>query len=202
MSTTSTPATPTQVLGPNETIDDYLKNNDIQQTMITPATPGAPKIDIPVPEGWKPMPDGPDAGYFGIEFKTPTIPNDPPKIVATVRELTGDVDTDLLLAAAPRELKNLAGYAGSEAIVDTLSGYPASRLGGPVVQNGVTRMVAQSTVVIDDEDGIYLLQINLVGPEPDGDALKTAAAAIREKTHDHTMTLATQREDRSAGNFE
>ena len=112
--TTSAPSTSAQASGPNETIADYIKNNNIQETTITPGTPGAPTIDLPVPEGWTRIPEGADAQYFGIVFNTPTNPDDPPKIIATVEKLTGNVDTDKLLAVAPGEVKNLPGYNGGD----------------------------------------------------------------------------------------
>ena len=64
----------------------------------------------------------------------------------------------------------------------TLSGYPASRLSGSYTKNGVPRMVAQNTVVIQSKDGIYLLQLKAEGPEADADALRAAARVIVQKT--------------------
>ena len=71
-------------------------------------------IDLAVPEGWTRIPEGADAPYGGIVFNTPTNPNDPPKIIAIVEKLTGNVDTDKLLAVAPGEVKNLPGYSGGD----------------------------------------------------------------------------------------
>jgi len=180
--TTAAPSTSEPPSGPNETIADYIKNNNIQATTITPGTPGAPTIDLPVPEGWTRIPEGGDAQYFGIVFDTPTNPDDPPKIIATVEKLTGNVDTDKLLAVAAGEAKNLPGYDGGDAIRATLSGFPASRLNGLYTRNGVPRMVAQNTVVIQSKDGIYLMQIKAESPEADADALRAAAPVIVQKT--------------------
>ena len=130
-----------------------------------PRHTGAPTIDLPVPEGWTRIPEGADALYGGIVFNTPTNPDDPPKIIAIVEKLTGDVDTYKLLAVSSGEIKNLPGYKGSGGQLSTLSGYPASRLGGSYTKNGVTRMVAQNTVAIEREDGVYVLQLNAEGPE-------------------------------------
>jgi Probable lipoprotein LpqN/TIR domain len=180
--TTSAPSTSEPPSGPNETIADYLKNNNIQAATVTPGTPGAPTIDLPVPEGWTQIPEDGDAQYFGIVFNTPSNPDDPPKITATVEKLTGNVDTDKLLAAAPGEVKNLPGFDGGDAIRATLSGFPASRLNGLYTKNGVPRMVAQNTVVIQGKDGIYLLQIKAESPEADADALRAGAPVIVQKT--------------------
>ena len=67
------------------------------------------------------IPEGADVQYFGIVFNTPTNPDDPPKFTATVEKLTGNVDTDKLLAVAPGEVKNLPGYNGNDAITASSS---------------------------------------------------------------------------------
>jgi hypothetical protein len=185
---TSTSAATTMALwtpaksGPNETIADYIKNNNIQATTITPGTPGAPTIDLPVPEGWTRIPEGAEAKYFGIVFNTPTNPDDPPRIIATLEKLTGNVDTDKLLAAAPGEVKNLPGYTGGDGEKNTLSGHPAYQIGGPYTKNGVPRVVAQKTVVIPREDGVYVLQVNAEGLQADTAALNDAAGVIDAQT--------------------
>jgi len=184
--TTSPPSTrriaSAQALGPNETIADYIKKNNIQETTITHGTPGAPTIDLPVPEGWTRIPEGPDAPYGGLVFNTPSNPNDPPKIIAIVEKLTGNVDTDKLLAVAPGEVKNLPGYDGDDGQRSTLSGNPAYQVSGSYTKNGVTRMVAQKTVVIQSKDGIYVLQLNAEGPQADANALKDVVGVIDKKT--------------------
>jgi hypothetical protein len=180
--TTSAPSMFAQASGPNETIGDYIKENNIQETTITHGTPGAPTIDLPVPEGWTRIPEGADAPYGGIRFNTPTNPNDPPKIIAIVEKLTGNVDPNKLLAVAPGEVKNLPGYKGGDGQESKLSGYAAYHLGGPYTKNGVTRIVAQNTVVIQSKDGVYVLQLKAEGPQADADALNAATGVIDEKT--------------------
>jgi len=180
--TTTPPPTSPQPPGPNDTIADYLEKNNIQATAITQATLGAPRIDIPVPEGWKPIPDGAAAQYFGVVFNTPSNPADPPKITATVEELTGIVATDTLLAIAPREVKNLPGFTGSDCTKSTLSGHPACQIGGSYTKDGVARVVAQKTVIIQREDDTYVLQVNAEGLQADTAALNDAAGVIDAQT--------------------
>ena len=180
--TTSAPSTDAQASGPNETIADYIKKNNIQATKITHGTPGAPTIDLPVPQGWTRIPEGADAPYGGIVFNTPSNPNDPPKIIANVEKLTGNVDTDKLLAVAPGQVKNLPGYDGDDGQKSTQGDYPANQVSGSYTKNGVTRMVAQKTVVIQSKDGTYLLQLNADGPQADADALKGVVRVIDQKT--------------------
>src|SRR6185312_3574741 len=68
---TTTSAKPTtttsaEASGPHETLDEYFKKNNIQETPITHNTPGAPVVDLPVPEGWSQLPESEDAPYGGI----------------------------------------------------------------------------------------------------------------------------------------
>jgi len=168
--------------GPNETVADYINKNNIQETTITHATPGAPTIDLPVPDGWTWIPEGADAPYGGFVFNTPTNPNDPAKIIAIVEKLTGNVDTDKLLADSPGEVKNLPSYSGSDGQKSTLSGYPAYLIGGSYTKNGVARMVAEKTAVIQSKDGIYVLQLSAEGPQADANALMGATDVIDQRT--------------------
>jgi serine/threonine protein kinase len=179
---TTAPVTSAADSGHNETIADYISANNIEETPIAQGTPGAPTIDLPVPEGWTRIPEGGDTLYGGIVDQAPTDPNDPPKIIATVVKLTGEVDTYRLLAVSSGEVRNLPDYKGGEGQVSTLSGYPASKLGGSYTKNGVTRMIAQNTVVIENANGVYVLQLNAEGPEADADALRAATGVIVQKT--------------------
>ncbi len=180
--TTSVPPAFAPASGPNETIGDYIKKNNIEQTTITHQTPAAPKIDLPVPMGWTGIPEGADAPYGGIVFNTPTDPKDPPKIIAIVAKLTGHVDTDKLLAVAAGEVKNLPGYEGGDGQKTTLSGYPAYQIAGSYTKNGVTRRVAQKTVVIQSKNGVYVLQLKAEGPQADADALNDVTGVIDQTT--------------------
>ncbi|OBF92689.1 hypothetical protein A5791_13900 [Mycobacterium sp. 852002-51163_SCH5372311] len=180
--TTSAPSPFAEGSGPNETIGDYIKKNNIQQTMITRGTPGTPKIDLPVPVGWTRIPEAADSPYGGIVFNTPTDPKDPSKIIAIVAKLTGAVDTDRLLAVAGGEVKNLPGYVGGEGQNSALSGHPAYQIAGAYTKNGVTRMVAQKTVVILSKNGVFVLQLKAEGPQIDANALNDVTGVIDQAT--------------------
>jgi serine/threonine protein kinase len=184
--TTSAPSTQripfAQAPGRNETIADYIKKNHIKEVAIRPGRPGAPAINLPVPQGWTRIPDDADARYGGLVFDTPSNPNDPPNIIAIVEKLTGKVDTNKLLAVAPGDVKNLPGYNGGDGQKSTLNGYPAYQIAGSYAKNGATRMVAHKVVVIRSKDAIYLLQLRAEGPQADADALQAATGVIDEKT--------------------
>ena len=76
----------------------------------------------------------------------------------------------------------MPGYSGSDGQQDTLSGQPAWRLGGPYTEDGVKRVVAQKTVVIQSGGGLYVLQLKATGLEADRNALAAATGVIDEKT--------------------
>lgn len=51
-------------------------------------------------------------------------------------------------------------------------------LGGTYTRNGATRFIAQKTVVIPAADGLYVLQLNVDGPDAAGDVLGAATEKI------------------------
>jgi len=180
--TTSTTTISAQASGPHQTVGDYLKENNIQETPISRGTPGAPTVDLGVPDGWTAQPESDDAPYGAIVFDTPSDPNDPPRFRAFFEKLTGNVDTDKLLAASPGEVLNLPGYEGGEGQRDTLANFPAYSVGGEYTKDGAKRMAAQKAVVIQGSDGIYLLLLVGDAPGADGSALLDATQAIDERT--------------------
>lgn len=179
---TSTTSPSAQASRPNETLDEYLKKNNIQETPISHNTPGAPTVDLPVPAGWSQLPESDDAPYGALVFDTPTDPNDPPKIKALVEKLTGNFDTDQLLAASAGDLNNEPGYDGGDGVKSTLSGFPAYQLGGTLTKNGVKHAVAQKAAVIQGKDGSYLLLLVARAPHADRKTLMDATDVIDDKT--------------------
>jgi hypothetical protein len=159
-----------------------LKKNNIQETPISHNTPGAPTVDLPVPAGWSRLPESEDAPYGALVFGTPTDPNDPPKIKALLEKLTGNFDTDQLLAASAGDLKNEPSYDGGDGAKSTLGGFPAYQIGGSLTKNGVKRAVAQEAAVIQGKDGTYLLLLVARAPDADRHTLMDATDAIDDKT--------------------
>ncbi|GAB3218529.1 LpqN/LpqT family lipoprotein [Mycolicibacterium hippocampi] len=170
--------------GPNPTIVDYILANGIQETPIKPDDTGAPRIDLPIPEGWQPAgSDTPEWAYGAILYDGPEAREYTPSIVALLSKLTGDVDPQAILDHAPGELANLPGWSpltnGRES---SLSGFPAFQLGGTWVQDGVEKIVAQKTVVIPWRDGLYVLQLNADGLESQMDVVGAATNIIDDET--------------------
>lgn len=187
-STSKKPAvseTPEAPKGPNPTIADYIKENNIQETGVKMGDAGAPAVNLPVPDGWKPLSpeEAPDYAYGAIVYTGPEFESDPPNIVALMSKLAGDVDPQKIIDLAPGELNNLPDYKpGNEGETSTLGDYPAYVLGGTYTRDGATRFIAQKTVVIPAADGLYVLQLNVDGPDAAGDVLASATEKIDSDT--------------------
>ncbi len=170
--------------GPAPTIADYIAENDIQESPVSLGDPGAPTIDLPMPDGWQAAgEDTPEWAYGAIFYDGPGAEEYTPSIVAIVSKLTGDVDPQAIIDNAPGELTNLPGWSPlNEGQVSTLGEYPAFQLGGNWVQDGVAKVVAQKTVVIPGSDGLYVLQLNADGLESQTDIVASATNVIDEQT--------------------
>jgi hypothetical protein len=171
--------------GPNPTIADYIKENNIKETGIKMGDPSAPAVNLPVPDGWQPLTaeEAPDYAYGAIVYTGPEFESDPPNIVALMSKLTGNVDPQQIIDLAPGELNNLPDYKpGNEGETSTLGDYPAYVLGGTYTRDGATRFIAQKTVVIPAADGLYVLQLNVDGPDAAGDVLGAATDKIDSDT--------------------
>ena len=170
-------ALPAKPPGQNQTIRQYMKDNQITSTVVRLGDAGAPKIVIALPQGWSDLgPDTPPRAYGAVQSDTAGDPNDPPTIVVLLSKLTGDVDPAKILEYAPGELRNLPNYqAAAEPTAGKLSGFDAIQLAGVYERDGTKRTIAQKTVVIPANDAVFVLQMN-------ADALKTDAAALMQAT--------------------
>ena len=170
--------------GPNPTIASYIKENNIQEAQVNRGDPGSPTIDLPVPEGWAPAgEDTPEWAYGAITYTGPEGAEYTPSIVAMLSKLSGNVDPQKIIDLAPGEMNNLPGFeAWNEGAVSTLGEYPAFQLGGTWVEDGVTKISAQKTVVIPGDDGLYVLQLNADGLEEQSDIISAATDVIDSQT--------------------
>ncbi|GBG40688.1 envelope biogenesis lipoprotein LpqN [Mycobacterium montefiorense] len=176
--TTTTSATPGAHA--NKSIADYVVENKITETPVHRGDPG-PTINLPVPPGWQ-IAQNSAASYGAIVQSQPANPADPPTIVAIFSKLTGNVDPAKILHYAPGELQNLPGYEGSKGNASTLGGFQAWQLGGTYTRDGKTRAIAQKTVVIPSQDGVYVLQFNADSLQSDHDPLNEATNVIDDQT--------------------
>lgn len=172
------------VPGPNPTIAGYLQQNNITSTPVHRGDPGAPTINLPIPDGWADAgPDTPPGAYWAIVDNGPEAAQYTPSVVATLSKLSDDPDPQKILDLSPGDLKNLPGFVqkgdGSD---DALAGSPAHETGGTWVQNGRTKAVAQKTVVIDGKDGLYMLQVNVDCLDNQIDQVLPVTITIDDKT--------------------
>jgi hypothetical protein len=173
-----------EAAGPNPTIATYIKDNGITEAPVKMGDPGAPTINLPVPEGWEPAgEDTPDWAFGAIVYTGPEGAEYSPSIVAIVSKLTGDVDPQKLIDVAGGELNNLPGYKPmNEGQTSTLGDYPAFQLGGTWSSDGATKIVAQKTVIIPAADGYFVLQLNADGLEDQGEIVGAATDVIDSDT--------------------
>jgi Probable lipoprotein LpqN len=165
-----------------QTLDDYIKENNIQRTSVGRGDPG-PKIDLPVPAGWQSSEATPDASYGGIVFSQPVSASDPPRIDFNLFKLTGNVDPAKVLALAPTSLKSIPGFQSlGDAPQDELGGFKAAQAGGSYTKDGNSRLVAQKTVAIPADGAVFVLQLTADGLESDMGPLMDATSAIDKET--------------------
>lgn len=182
--TTSAAETNPPTTGHQYTIVDYIRDNGIIETQVHRGDPGTPSVDIPIPEGWADAGSAlPEWAWGAIISTDPAVAADPPSIIVVMSKLAGDVDAAKILEYAPNEIKNMPGYENQgDGSADEISGFEAYQIGGTWVKDGATRLVAQKTVVIPAEDGLFVLQFNADGTEDQMGPLMDATAAIDDQT--------------------
>lgn len=179
-----TSAPPSEPPAPIVTLADYVRDNNIVETPVMPGDAGSPTIELPTLEGWEDMgSNAPEGSYSASAFTgDPAAAADPATVVTKVVKLTGNVDPAKVLEVAPGELRALPGFDGPSAgQPNKLSGFDATVIGGTYTKDGAQRMVAQKTVVIPGQDGLYVMQINAEGTPDEANALMDATSAIDDQ---------------------
>jgi hypothetical protein len=181
---TAAPTTSPQAAGPNKTIQDYIKENQIVETPVHRGDPGSPNINLPTPPGWSDAgPSTPARAYTALVYDQPSVPDDPPRITAIVSKLTGNVDPAQILNYAPGQLKNLPGFQGLDnGSKSTMSGFDAFQMAGNYMQDSTKRVRGQKTVVIPGQDGVYVLQLTADGPDGSLNTIMDATKVIDPQT--------------------
>jgi hypothetical protein len=182
--TSAESTTPPAAPGSGMTIDQYAEENGIVVTPVLKGDPGAPTITLPIPEGWgEAGPDGPAGAYDALIYTAPPPSPSPPTIVALVTKLTGDVDPAKVTEYAPNEMRNLPGFQGPDVGQKSdLGGFEATQIGGYYTKDGVNRLIAQKTVIIPSQDGLFVLKITADGGEDLAMQMMDATAAIDDQT--------------------
>ena len=173
----SSPGASVQSVCASKTLNEYVSENQITQQRVLRGQQGSPTIEMPLPWGWFDAGDDtPEWAYRELLFKWPVNKNDAPNIVFLMSKMTGDVDPSKVLEYSTGELNNLPDYTQlSDPTEGTLSGFDAVQLGGIYRRDGQERFIAQKTVVIPRQDGLYVLQMNIDVPKEDGPGILARA---------------------------
>jgi hypothetical protein len=171
---------------PNYTIEDYIRDNGIQETAVRRGDPGIPQLTLPVPPAWQDLGGrAPQGTWGGLVFADPAVGDGPPTIIAKMSRLTGKVDPAKVIEFAKGELKNLPGYQGGDGKESTLSGFDAWQVAGLYTAGGTSRVIASKTVVIPHQDAVYVLYLNADGRQ---DQLKPLMDATNMIDQQATIT--------------
>lgn len=165
------------------TIAEYLAAEGVEQVPLGRDDDG-PVIDLPVPDGWRTSEDYAEAASYGaIVSEDAADPADPPRVLALLARLEGEVDPARILELAPGELQELDGFVPIELEQEsTLGAYDAAEVAGSLTTDGRELVVVQKTVVIPTDDGLHVLQLNAYAPAAEEDELVTALTLINAQT--------------------
>lgn len=175
--------TPTQESDAPTTILEYFEQEGITQTALGPDD-GGPVVDMPVPAGWSPSDDyTSEASYGAIVYDAAADATQPPRVLALLARVEGPAEAARILELAPGELLGLDGFTASdEGEASTLGAYDAVQVIGTYSNGGHDLLIAQKTVVVPDDDELYVVQINAYAPPAEADVLLTALQEIDATT--------------------
>jgi serine/threonine protein kinase len=180
------PAPPVLVGTPGnyQTIATYLKSNNIPEVLVHRNEPGAPVVTMPMPPGWADAgPQTPAFAYQSIVYNGPSAGNYRPSATALISRLGPNADAQKILDFAPGELNNLPGFAATDTgTPGTVDGHKSFQIAGSWNSNGVTKLITQNTVVIQDGTGLYVMQINIDGVADQAEIIKQITEAIDRDT--------------------
>ena len=92
-------------------------------------------------------------------------------------------DPAKVIEYAPNEVRNLPGYQGADkGEPSNLGGFDATQIGGFYTKDGINHMVAQKTVVVPGQDGLFVIKLTADGTEDQAYPLMEATAAIDDQT--------------------
>jgi hypothetical protein len=176
------PGTSAAADGSAETVGDYLRENNITQTLVKRGEAGAPTLNLPTPPGWKDAgANTPRDAYGAIYLADPALAVSPPAIIARMAKVPADVDQAKILELAPNALRNQPSFDGT-AQPSELGGFKATAISGTVDLDGKPVFVARKTVVIPGPDAVFLLALDAQGPPDQQEALMSAMGVIDART--------------------
>ncbi|MGX9671299.1 LpqN/LpqT family lipoprotein [Mycobacterium sp. HM-7] len=170
--------------GNYQTIATYLKSNNIQEALVHRNEPGAPVVTLPMPPGWADAgPQTPAFAYESIVYNGPSAGTYRPSATALISRLGPTADAQKILDFAPGELNNLPGFTATDpGTPGTVDGHKSFQIAGSWNSNGVTKLITQNTVVIQDGTGLYVMQINIDGVADQAEIIKQITEAVDRDT--------------------
>jgi serine/threonine protein kinase len=170
--------------GNYQTIATYLKSNNIPEALVHRNEPGAPAVTLPMPPGWVDAgPQTPAFAYASIVYNGPSAGGYRPSATALISRLGPNADAQKILDFAPGELNNLPGFTATDTgTPGTVDGHKSFQIAGSWNSNGVTKLITQNTVVIQDGTGLYVMQINIDGVADQAEIIKQITEAIDRDT--------------------
>lgn len=174
----------TNPVGPLYTVADYLQDNNFEPIPVARDTPGAPQLNLPVPDGWESTGDDvPQDAWGAIVLTAAKGTPQPPAIIARMIKLSDEVDQGKILEYAPNAVRKLPGWDGPDkGAPGQLSGFESVQIAGKADVDGQPTFVARKTVIIPGADGIYVLALDGQGPLDQVDPILAAMAVIDEQT--------------------
>lgn len=165
------------------TIRDYILASGLQETLMHKGDAGAPSVELPWMDGWEDAGSlTPEWAYSAVVYRGPRPEEYTPNIVVLVSRLTGAADPQALIDSAPGELAALTGWTPiGEQGPGGRDDYPSYRLDGTWVRDGVTKVVAQTTVVLPADDGAYVVQFNADAAQSEFDIAAAGLTTITEQ---------------------
>ncbi|MDG4663991.1 LpqN/LpqT family lipoprotein [Mycobacterium sp. 236(2023)] len=186
--TTTAEATETSAAAPadKQTVGEYLTANGVSHTIVKANEPGVPKVDLPMPEGWEPIPDAdlPQDAYGAIFLSAAKGTPNPPAVIARMARLEGgEFDVATILELVPNAVTKLDGWQGPLVGEPAeLGGFEAVAIAGTALVDGAPTFVARKGVVIEGAEHTYMLALDAQGPVEQQDAILAAMTTIDSGT--------------------
>lgn len=185
----TTPAEPTETSAAapadNQTVGEYLTAQGVTQTIVQRGEPGAPTLNLPMPEGWADVGgDTPEDAYGAIYLESAKGTPNPPAILARMARLEGgEFDAATILELSPNAVTKTPGWDGpTVGQPSTLGGFDAMAIAGTAVVDGAPNFIARKTAVIPGPEHTYVLALDAQGPLDQQQALMDAMTVIDQQT--------------------
>ncbi|PRC43206.1 hypothetical protein C6A85_000000106540 [Mycobacterium sp. ITM-2017-0098] len=185
--TTTAEATETSAAAPadTQTVGEYLTAQGVTQTIVKRGEPGAPTLNLPMPQGWADVgSDTPEDAYGAIYLESAKGTPNPPAILARMARLEGgEFDETTILELSPNAVTQTPGWDGpTGGEPSTLGGFDAMAIAGTAVVDGAPNFIARKTVVIPGQEHTYVLALDAQGPMDQRQALIDAMTVIDAET--------------------